>query len=597
MPTVETQELPEDQNPTLLEHDESEIPDTAPVKRSVGRPRTRFEPVELPNPRRFPLKAEEFFKYWYDCEQIDPNRLIVYVWRTFPIIDKKALGDPDAVTNIGKMEKAPDPGEWRLEMLKRWGSGNYKLMLKDEGLKKPKAIAQTFVTDLHDPDYPAWIENLDELVMDHPSNQAFIEGLRQKGAFAGESNVATGEAMGIMAGTVKDMAKQLVDSKAKEGKEPAAPQTPAEVAIKTIDMADKAFQSGMNLSEKVTASQVKAAEERAKVAEDKVKAVEAQSSPSAGLGMLREVAELVRSLTPAAVPAAAAAAGTSTEAAGVQKVVDVFMGRITTLESQLMSMQNDRIAGLEKLITAKPAETAAPAPKQDFFADLDKLVAAKDKLQTLFGGGGGEEVEREEKIPMWLQIAQSALAGLPTVATSLLAMSYNMAVAKTGQGAPILPAAPPPADNPNPNNALPGMGGDNPSPTNEAPLGGGAYAMLKQIERPLLTHLNDPNLTGVDFADALMKFHGLIAYEAIRGLGKDTIMALLNSYPPIGSVIQTIPERADEFIDDFLDAGRILAEEREGEGGEGEPLPSQVVGVPPVQALGGRTTRKAAKAT
>jgi hypothetical protein len=113
--------------------------------------------------------------------------------------------------------------------------------------------------------------------------------------------------------------------------------------------------------------------------------------------------------------------------------------------------------------------------------------------------------------------------------------------------------------------------------------------MLKMIEEPLLRHLNDPAKGGEDFAAALMDFQGRLVYDRIRGLGKDTIMLLLNSYPPIGSVLAQIPQRADEFIDDFLNADAILAgeeeEEGEGEAGEGEVVAEAgpvVIDLPPI---------------
>ena len=116
--------------------------------------------------------------------------------------------------------------------------------------------------------------------------------------------------------------------------------------------------------------------------------------------------------------------------------------------------------------------------------------------------------------------------------------------------------------------------------------------VLRQIERPLINHLNDPTKTGVDFADALMNFHGKVAYDSIRELGKDTILALLGSYPPIAQVITPIPERISVFLDEFLDAERILAEEEEGDedGGEGE-IPGPIIDIKPDKVTKVRSRR------
>jgi hypothetical protein len=95
-------------------------------------------------------------------------------------------------------------------------------------------------------------------------------------------------------------------------------------------------------------------------------------------------------------------------------------------------------------------------------------------------------------------------------------------------------------------------------------------AMLQQIEKPLLAHLNNPDKTGVDFAEAMMAFHGDIAYQATKALGKEVLMGLLMSYKPIAEVLVTIPEKADQFVDDFLNAEEILVAEEAEEAGGGE---------------------------
>jgi hypothetical protein len=215
---------------------------------------------------------------------------------------------------------------------------------------------------------------------------------------------------------------------------------------------------------------------------------------------------------------------------------------------------------------------------------LDKLVGMKDKFQALFGGGDSEE--REERVPAWMNLAQSAMSGLPTVATALLAMSYNMAIAKTGTGTPIPPATEAPSLPPAP---------DNPNPTTgagEKPMAANVYAtFLSQIERPLINHLNDPSKTGTDFADWVSSGFGDIGYQTAKELGKDTLLALLSSRPSIASVIQQIPGRTAQFIDEFLTADEI-PDEGDDEPSEGARVfvapaagAAQVVDVPPAVDL------------
>ena len=525
------------------------------------KPRDPAAP-HLPKPPRYSMTPVQLFTYWEEMDKAHPDRLTAYVYRTWPVIDKRIL-DPKAYLYIAKESVAyPEPKDWRSEMLHRYGSGNYKIILTDDAMSK--GIGQTLVTDLRDPEYPPVIENLDELVLDDPTNQSFLENLRQKGILPGQEkddDMAVGEMTTALTGTIDKLTSRLAEQQKPQAA--ALPtQSATDAAKETVAMAREVFNQGIELGKATTQAQADA---------QVAAATAGQQTPQQAMGIFKEVADVLRSMQPAAAAPSPAPSGTAGVDA-IQQITSTFMSRITTLEANIMEMQNARIAGLEKLITNPPAQAAAtPAQKDDFFSNIDRLVAAKDKLQVLFGGGGDADAEPVERVPLWLQVAQTALAGLPSVATSLLAMSYNMAVAKTGQGSPVIPAAPSanPAPDPSSPSAMLGLGAstadDNPNPGNNpnpqpSPNGGGAYAMLKQIERPLLAHLNDPSKGGADFAAALMDFHGRIAYDAIRELGKDTIVTLLMSYPPIANVIKQIPQRADEFLDDFLEADAILEE-------------------------------------
>ena len=108
---------------------------------------------------------------------------------------------------------------------------------------------------------------------------------------------------------------------------------------------------------------------------------------------------------------------------------------------------------------------------------------------------------------------------------------------------------------------------------------------LRAIERPLINHLNDSTKTGEDFAFWVKDGYGDIGYQAAREKGKDGLMKMLMSYRPIAEVIQQIPERSLQFIDEFLTAeepeeppvvepGRSFVAPAEGA--------AQVVDVPPV---------------
>lgn len=538
----------------------------------------------IPRPPKMSMKPDQFFLYWAEVEEKFPGRCQAYVYRTWPRINRQIL-DEDANKYIDIWGEPLLPAdEWRAEFLHRWGSGDYKLILADPATRKN--VAQTMVTNLADPEYPPVINNLDELVMDYDGNQSYIQNLRQKGILPGEREMAGAEAMSILAGTVKDLSAQATAAAAQSKKEPVVqPQTAAEVATKTIEMADKAFQQGITLAKEVAASQVKAAEAKATAAEAKVTAAEAEATPSKSISMLRDLAALMKEFQPPApvVNPTAAQAAQATALAG-ESLVDRFMARVTDLQAHVLRMNEDRVTALEKTITelrAQPASTVPAGKQDDLIANLEKLANMKERLQGLFGGGEPPD-EKQEKVPAWMSLTQSVMTGLPTAATALLAMSYNMAIARTGTGTPIPPAAetpslPPATDTPQ-------------STTGEKPMGNAIAVFLGQIERPLINHLNDPSKTGADFADWVSSGYGDIGYQAAKELGKDTLMALLGSRLTIASVIQQIPERTSQFIDEFLHADEMTYD-----GDDEPPAPdnprtfvaaaegaAQIIDVPPI---------------
>ncbi len=561
-------------------------------------PQFRFD-TDSPRGRR----PEDFFNYWNGLSDGYKKWVMCYVYRNWPVIqimvpDKKH-GGVKPTCQIEKLA-GEDVIHNMDELVQRYGSGDYTLRLNRQKPSQP--IALCTIRGIRDMEYhpPCHPPNLmDVLVMDDPANRDFINQLRLKGAWKDkemeEQQMAAGEMASALTGTIEHLSNKL----AEKSKEPSTNSTTSatDAAKETVAMAREVFKEGIELGKASVEAQadakVKAADEKLKAADEKAKATEADANPSRSISMLRELTGLLKDLQPSQTAAPPAQGGQET-------LVDKFMTRVADLQGQVLKMNEDRVTALEKLIAemrAQPTGALTVAKQEDFFANLDKLVQAKDKFQALFGGG--EPDEKEEKVPAWMNLAQSAMSGLPAVATALLAMSYNMAIAKTGSGTPIPPG---PIENP----ALP-PAPDNPKPaagTGEKPVAVNVYAtFLSQIERPLINHLNDPSKTGADFADWVSSGFGDIGYQAAKELGKDTLLALLASRPSIASVIQQIPERTAQFIDEFLTAD-------EPDEGDDEPLENvrtfvappqgspQVVDVPPIVQVqeGARPRRKATPA-
>lgn len=554
--------------------DEEELPPPIPSLEGV---------VATPGPPHFKYHTDnargwrpnDFFSYWCSLTPEFKGRQTAYVYRNWPVIsvsvpDKKHGGYKSSC-QIAKL-----PGEKSIrdedDMLHQFGSGDYTIRLNDCVLRKTIALCviKGLRNDEHPPCQP--LDLLDVLVYDDPANQSFINNLRLRGILQDhereqekeQEDMSQNETVDRLTGLVEKQFErdQQRDQQQQQNKQPPADST--ELAAKTVALASDALLKGINLGRTAVDNEVATAVAKAK-------AENGDGSPTKSLEMATQLIALAKSLIPPTPTATPTTAGTVDS--GIAAYLEKSADRESKLQSQIVAMMQSQITALQTRLDAPvvaPAVTTA-APKDDFVASLDKLIAVKDKLQGIFGGPS-DEVEREEKVPIWLQVLQSGLASLPTAVTGLLAMSYNMAIAKTGQGTPLPPGAPPPAADPNGG----GMGATalNPTTEGDSNVQRSIYlAMLKQIERPFLTHLNDPTLTGADFADAMMKFHGRIAYDATRELGKEVLMGLLMSYKPIAEVIAQIPERANQFVDDFLDADNILAEDQQDDLGGGELPP------------------------
>jgi hypothetical protein len=353
-------------------------------------------------------------------------------------------------------------------------------------------------------------------------------------------------------------------------------------------MAKEVFTTGLNLGKGAVQGEAKA---QVEAIQAKLDVLERSSNPQSAMAQVKEVIALLKELQPTGA-ASAGPAGSGSEDR-VSRLIDDFMKREAGLQAQITQMNSERVASLERQLESlrqAPQAQAAAAPKDDLASTLNKILDMKDKIQDAFGGG---QEEKEEKVPLWMTLAQTAMAGLPALATAILGASYNMAIAKTGAGQPISPIAlPNPAPGTPGTGALPAGGaGDSPGPgqSPQPPPGGmGAQspylAFLRQIEHPFINHLNDPSKNGADFASWVTDGYGDIGYQAAKEMGKDALYSLLMSYPPIAQVIQQIPERADAFLEEF-----IHADESDNDNGqEDEPQPAEtprsVVDISPAAA-------------
>lgn len=159
-----------------------------------------------------------------------PNENVAwYLYRKWPVIDKCLVHGPKADTNIDKFHEAM-AGE--VDVLRKWGSGDYRLCFTDAGRPKgSQRIAETRFS-LRSDDYPPVLDYA-ELAVEDPKNDSYVRGLRVRGLLPGQQE----EEMD------KGTATQLIELGRQSGAA-ASNQVPRE-AIETMR---EAFSSAMTLA-------------------------------------------------------------------------------------------------------------------------------------------------------------------------------------------------------------------------------------------------------------------------------------------------------------------------------------------------------------
>jgi hypothetical protein len=457
---------------------------------------------------------------------------------------------------------------WQSTILQRYGSGQYKLMLNDAGLKKP--VCQT-VIEVNDDEFPPVVE-IEQLTLDHPSNRSYIERLRARGVqIPGEESaedMATESAMTKLVDTVQDLSARnaaLIQQRPQQQQPP--PRQDEGVAATAAKAGMDIIASAAKMGNSLVDSAIN------KVAEVQAKAQTAAADPMASL---RSLVDVVKAIQPPPPPAADPSKPTE-----MTLLINLLTARetssqtaITELQKQLFTMQTNHMAFVEKVATGgdKPTTAAqaqaAANPQPKSLADqLKELAAIKDTLGDMFGGD-----TTPARSGNWMDHLPTIIQGAGIIAASISNGMYNYAVAKSGSGIPqplsAAAALPPATDE---------LGQGGPTMPAHAPMQGppgvevtGYQMFLEKVREPLLHSLNSGD-TGHDFAAKLADYEGLLAYETLRGMGKESILALLSTYPPIWQVVSQVPARFDQFLDEFITGP--LEEDDSGDGADADQPP------------------------
>lgn len=531
----------------------------------------------FPRPPRFKATYQQLFKYWKDVWRMPlfRDRILVYGYRLWPVIDRTRTGKD--YSNIDKLTSPIDDAGQEIASIDGlyhlWGAGDYHLKLNDT--VHQKTVCMTTIREImRDKDTYPPVLDLAELDTADPANASYVQWLRLKGVQipgvlgineqedeemgpTGKSSSAVSE----LARTVTNLADKSVQiaREAAANSREAAEQRPAPVDTEAARRGMEIVQAAADMGNQIVQSAIKQVPQHQ------------QANPVEQMRGFVELAKELRQPQTAAVDTGDK----------LVNLMNMFMERETKMQANLFAVQQSHVQALEKRVEMlqNPATREQPKSMRDLLFELRDAKAAMEDIV-----GGGDDEPGRGKGSGFADYVPMIVNGL-TLAMGLAAsMVHNWAVGRAGRGQTIDPqqvaqqvgqvAQDQPAA-PLPSGKHPGAAAGVNGPANPY------HALLTQLREPLLQSL-DAGETGGDFAAKLIDWQGVIAFESLRGIGKDALLAILSNYPPIWQVAQTIPERFEAFLDEFLEF-----DYHEGP----EPGAPPAAGAPPREPQGQRDTR------
>jgi hypothetical protein len=257
------------------------------------------------------VPPEKFCLYWKKLKPEFQPRVCVYAYRTFPVLDFMLLLTEEERIQVQRKERQKpasyiakyiepfESDDWKSELLRRHGSGDYKLYLNDIGVRGNKALPPRTlckcIVSLRDDDFPPVIEDLRAVDPSDPMNASFLEKMRLTGKLneprseeeqqqmvqAQANAQANASAVETLANAVKDLAKDAREPR--QG--PTITDPNATAATESVKVMASAAMEG----QKIVSNAFDTAQ----------KMQVAQSDPLSKIG---PVIELVKTLIPATPP-------------------------------------------------------------------------------------------------------------------------------------------------------------------------------------------------------------------------------------------------------------------------------------------------------
>ena len=259
--------------PSEKAFDASESPFKAPEKEHKsqthvgrGRPEKELPALGIPDPKFRLFKSDAtninqrvkpFLNYWNGLPQWAKENTLLYVYRDHPVlkyIEKDPENREQEFNYIDKISGA-EPLQDEMDVLNRYGCGNYKLVFNAIEPKKPnRTLCTVYVVNLGNNDFKSnpptdrRISDSKNVDLDHPNNKAYVAYLRGVGllpsqidAIRGEQEMATVEVVKEQQRTTdKLLDAVLADKKDKPPQDPGFMEKAVTGAMEVVKEGSKA---------------------------------------------------------------------------------------------------------------------------------------------------------------------------------------------------------------------------------------------------------------------------------------------------------------------------------------------------------------------
>lgn len=544
-------------------------------KKVFGRPKK--DPGTLPSVARFELQPVDFFNYWRSLTLPQRNNTTVYVYRKYPVVDVKNVGltlakargerieeDKDAITNIAKLTeplcnsttgKITDADIQR-EVLHMFGVGDYTFGLNDATRKSnKKQVCKTFVSTNRDYVEHPPVLDIGTLVMDDVKNGPYIRYLQARGEkFPGDQEVKIEEEEDLANNeAVKVLSEALVEQSKR--------QTPLPVAVTPTVVQAPPQESADKLLAKVLEANAHGTEVLFNILE---KVHTARAGADNPLTIFTQVGDAFAKIS--------ANMGNNGESA-----------KLAELEKQIANLQLTQINALRDEVARLREERAAPqvaaTPPKTMIEQLDEAMTLVERFKTMSGGGSKEDADEPIKkvangllgtlmgseMPWWGPILGNVAGmavqafisrGMPMPQPPGMPMGGMTGMPNPMPQQPGVPVMqqPLPLQPPQQQPAMPPQ-----QPPMDDPMMK-AMSYMNAIAPTLLTHLENNDRTGVDFAQHIIDGYTRKAYDQIRQVGPQTILQAFQWHPQLAEQLKLAPERVAQFVDDFFNYDAIMAQ-------------------------------------